>query len=79
MSKRPLRGAPAARHIGVRVTVAEHRALRVLARANSLTLSSMVAEAVAVWAGDMGERPPLACRYTPCDACPFCCSTHRTD
>ena len=72
MPTRPTRGEPTAHVLSVRITVSERRALRALARANSLTLSSLVAEALAELAGDLGERPPLSCRIGSCTACPYC-------
>ena len=71
----PLRGAPADRHVSIRLTTHEYRLLARLAHANSLTLSSLIAEAVAVFAGDLVEGAPLSCRARSCESCPWCGTT----
>ena len=55
MSAAPLRSEPAFYRLSVRVTDAELRAVRALARAQRLTVSAMVGEALAEMAGDLGE------------------------
>jgi hypothetical protein len=68
MSFRPVRGEPAVRWVSARVTETELRALRHFARVNSLPLSSLIAEALAEFAGDLGEAPPLL----RCNSCAVC-------
>jgi len=51
--------APATERIEIRVTPAQRLELRRVADANGLRLSTMVREAVNVYAADSGERLPL--------------------
>lgn len=55
----PIRGEPADCVIHVRVTRTEYCAIVRLARANSLTISGLVGEAIAELAGDLGEQAPI--------------------
>ena len=80
MSAAPLRSEPAFYRLSVRVTDAELRAVRALARAQRLTVSAMVGEALAEMAGDLGESRPVAWRAQSCKRCKHrrraSCPTH---
>ena len=70
MPKRPRRGSLAIYRLSVRVTREERRALRALARANHLTISALIADALAELATDSGTPPPLVTRCARCGRCP---------